>query len=46
MIWKTIGVYRYATRDEDRLILDKLSAQSTKEHPATAFVQLKSDGEN
>ncbi len=32
--------------DEDRLVLDKLSAHSTKEYPATAFVQLKLDGEN
>ena len=31
--------------DEDRLVLDKLSAHSTKEYPATAFVQLKLDGE-
>ena len=31
--------------DEDRLVLDKLSAHSTKEYPATAFVQLQLDGE-
>ena len=31
--------------DEDRLVLDKLSAHSTKEYPATAFVQIELDGE-
>ena len=31
--------------DEDRLLLDKLSAHSTKEYPATAFVQVELDGE-
>ena len=30
--------------DEDRLVLDKLSAHSTKEYPATAFVQVELDG--
>ena len=29
--------------DEDRLVLDKLSAHSTKEYPATAFVQVELD---
>ncbi len=32
-------------KDEDRLVLDKLSAHSTKEYPVPAFVQLKLDGE-
>ncbi len=29
---------------KDRLVLDKLSAHSTKEYPATAFVQVELDG--
>ena len=30
--------------DEDRLVLDKLFCSSTKEYPATAFVQVEVDG--
>ena len=32
--------------DEDRLVLDKLSAPPLKEYPATAFVQVELDGKN